>query len=148
MFYLCNSRWCCFVGSNFGYGMKYTRLFILGLALLAAGCQTVTVQQVQFDKKPTAAHKKILINAVKENFYDPYSIRDAELSNQLNFSNGSIGYCGRLNAKNTFGGYTGRLYVRVIIKGNLIMHYQSNSIWCKANQSQIKWNRFRELEKL
>ncbi|KZL18004.1 hypothetical protein PsAD2_02737 [Pseudovibrio axinellae] len=128
--------------------MKYTRTLALGLILLLAGCQTVTVQEVQFDKKPTSAHKKLLIDAVVDNFYDPYSIRDAELSNQLNFSNESIGYCGRLNAKNAFGGYSGRKYVRVVIKGDLITHYRPNSIWCKANQSQVKWNRFPELERL
>lgn len=148
MFYLYNSRWCCFVSSNFGYGMKYTHSFVLGLALLVAGCQTVTVQQVQSNKKPTVAHKKLLVEAVKENFYDPYSIRDAELSNHMNFPNGHSGYCGRLNAKNSVGGYSGRQYVRVVIRSGFITFYQPNSYWCKANQNQIKWNRFRELEKL
>lgn len=128
--------------------MKYIRSFVVGLCLLIAGCQTVTVQQVQTDKKPTVAHKKLLIEAVKEHFYDPYSIRDAELSNLLRFPNRSTGYCGRLNAKNAVGGYSGRQYVEVGIRGGLIVSYHPNSYWCKAQQNHIKWNRFRELEKL
>lgn len=123
--------------------------FISGLALLGlAGCQTVNFADYVTNNSPTATHKMLLVAAAKEKLYDPYSVRDAELSNQLRFPSGVVAYCGRYNAKNAMGGYTGREYVMVTFQNGILAGYFPEHAWCNANQALLRWHRFAELENL
>lgn len=123
-------------------------LALIGGALLLGGCQTVGFADNITDVPPSAAHKRLLIEAAKENLYDPYSVRDAELSPQFRFPSGEIAYCGRLNAKNAMGGYTGRQYVLVVFNNERITNYITNHAGCQSSQDRIRWHRFVELENL
>lgn len=125
------------------------RAFIVGVSLLVlSGCQTIPFDEVQTNKKPTYKHKQALIQAAKEVLFDPYSVRDAELSNQLEFGNKRVAYCGRLNSKNRLGGYVGLQYVLISFSGDKIVQYYSPNNWCYGNKEKLRWNRFVELEAL
>jgi hypothetical protein len=66
---------------------------------------------------PSALQRKLILDHVRDNYFDPYSIRDAEISNSVSFSEVTMNpdsepktplVCVKANAKNRMGGYTGR----------------------------------------
>lgn len=116
------------------------------LAFSTLGCQTISVNDVMTDRRPTAIHKAEMVGVIKENFYDPYSIRDAQITNQLEYQNGRVGYCVRANGKNAMGGYAGRAYYRVFFSGATIVGYVPQDPWCRSNRKRFHWNEFNEAE--
>ncbi|MBB3147737.1 hypothetical protein FHS21_004169 [Phyllobacterium trifolii] len=58
---------------------------------------------------PTDTERSQIVAAIRDTFPDPYSIRDAELSQMLAFDQGGF-VCLYANSKNRFGGYSGRQY--------------------------------------
>ncbi|MHC1547259.1 hypothetical protein [Phyllobacterium sp. K27] len=59
---------------------------------------------------PTVAEVKAVARGIRGSFYDPYSIRDAEISKWLNNNTGRF-ICVRANAKNRMGAYSGKQYI-------------------------------------
>ncbi|WP_425088186.1 hypothetical protein [Stappia sp.] len=128
--------------------MKFSSV-IVSLALFGlVGCQTINFADHVTATPPTGKHKALLVAAAKEKLYDPYSVRDADLSSQLRFPSGVIAYCGRYNAKNALGAYTGREYVMVTFNNGILSGYFPAHAWCKTNQALLRWHRFAELENL
>lgn len=77
-------------------------LITVACALLVS-CQTSVPQTVADSQKaPTKALKIAIVNAARDVVFDPYSIRDAEISNVvlLNPSAGIDAVCVKANAKN------------------------------------------------
>lgn len=86
----------------------------LTICLLLSGCASQGTTASIFDsQRPlSVAERASIINYVKAKFFDPYSIRDATISNAVDGTNlygsKSTRICVRANAKNRLGGYTGQ----------------------------------------
>lgn len=106
---------------------------------------------------PPSNYRETVLDYVRNTFFDPYSIRDAELSELLAFDagwpHGQLWYaCLRLNAKNRMGAYTGRKVHMIAFKDNAIHPgqgaSQQSAQYHELNCTYAKWGRFSELEKL
>ncbi len=66
---------------------------------------------------PSAAVRKVIVNAARDHLVDPYSIRDVEISSVVFDSiTGLQAVCVKFNSKNAVGGYVGRSAVSVRLK--------------------------------
>lgn len=86
--------------------------YILLSGLIAlSGCTSEQTPIATPKTAPPSNYKSLIINNIKESFFDPYSIRDASIS--APFAVNRIGHgevwfvCVRANAKNRMGAYTG-----------------------------------------
>ncbi len=107
--------------------MKKTGL-ALGLVVLA-GCNT-TVQPPAQASPPPANYRATVAAEVANAFFDPYSIRDAEISqpvyktgifdgtNLVPYQGWAV--CVRANAKNRFGAYSGRNFSLFLFNGEAV----------------------------
>jgi len=85
------------------------------LALALAGCATVEANSKMFERQRpvTDLERMAILEHIRNSFFDPYSIRDAEISNavptvELATSATKLRVCVKANAKNRMGGYAGR----------------------------------------
>lgn len=95
---------------------------------------------------PSAALKEKIVRDARTFLADPYSVRDAGISNVATFNNGSQGVCVRANVKNKMGGYTGRTNLAVIIRNGVLVGNIPNHRLCA--RPDVPWNDFPELEAL
>jgi len=118
-------------------------LVMISAAFLSA-CVTPNPQAI--GPFPTN-YRDNVISYVKDAFFDPYSIRDAEISypqqGHLFFQQGWL-TCLRANAKNRLGGYTGRKVVALLINNGRVVQSMSDAPLC----NQVSYQGFEELEKL
>ncbi|WP_322883103.1 hypothetical protein U8C37_06680 [Sinorhizobium medicae] len=126
-----------------------SKLLIFAAALALSGCVT----QEQFDKvmasqrPPSAAEKAAIVSAARDYFVDPYSIRDAEISNVVRLNDqGLEAVCVKANAKNRMGGYTGRTATSVRLLKGKPMSTLENAPACAM--PQMRYRPFPELENL
>jgi hypothetical protein len=70
-----------------------------GLAILLTLTPTVVLTQ-------PADYRRAVLEYARESLFDPYSVRDAEISKPLRQDRGSV-VCMRFNAKNKLGAYVG-----------------------------------------
>lgn len=70
---------------------------------------------------------------IKENYFDPYSMRDVEISKpekgHMGLNNGYI-LCVKMNAKNRNGGYTGMSRTGYLIRNDVVIMNETNSLYC------------------
>jgi hypothetical protein len=102
--------------------------FFILLTLLISGC--ATTQTIESTGPRPTNYKQAVKDHVKESFFDPYSIRDAEISQPLMASAVFDGVtpiphsgwivCFKANAKNRMGGYTGRQLTGLLFDGESI----------------------------
>ncbi|WP_205747888.1 hypothetical protein [Devosia sp. FKR38] len=95
---------------------------------------------------PSRAVRAAIVEAARNILFDPYSVRDAQISNVADFGNGTQGVCVLANAKNQFGGYTGRQSHAITMSGSLLLSQQTNHPLCA--RPDVKWHKFPELEAL
>ncbi|TPK53801.1 MULTISPECIES: hypothetical protein [unclassified Mesorhizobium] len=125
------------------------KLIVVAAALALAGCQSSAEMQKSIDQStaPSATLKAAIVHDARDFLADPYSIRDAEISDvQRNPKTGIEWVCVKANAKNAMGGYTGRQTIEVDARGSMLVGNLPNSSAC-SNPS-LKWQRFMELEAL
>jgi hypothetical protein len=105
---------------------------ILGLvsaALFLAGCSTTSTPPADSNAgAPPTNYRAAAAAKAKQSFIDPYSVRDATISQPLYASaifDGVTPFprkgwivCIRANAKNRLGGYTGQQYTLIAFKGD------------------------------
>ncbi|TPW26399.1 hypothetical protein [Pararhizobium mangrovi] len=123
-------------------------VFVL-LALAVSGC--VTQEQVnalmETQRPPSAQQKSVIVNAARNYAYDPYSIRDAEISDVMTLNNkGLKAVCIKANAKNQLGGYTGRTATSVQLLDGQAVSPTPNDPAC--SYPQLRYHPFPELENL
>jgi hypothetical protein len=106
---------------------RVTSIIASGLMLSACVATSEQLTTVYASQRPATADQKAKIIAkIKDTFFDPYSIRDAEISNALPF--GAIGsanasaVCIHLNSKNRMGGYVGRQYTMMKFNAAGVLH--------------------------
>lgn len=92
---------------------------IVGAALLVAGCSATTSapKQSAAAGPPPSGYRAAVLSSAKQTFFDPYSVRDAQISQPLYASAVFDGVtpiprkgwivCVSANAKNRMGAYTG-----------------------------------------
>lgn len=115
--------------------------------LCVSACVTIDPNEVTANAKPASPEvRALLVEAARNTFFDPYSIRDAEISYVGTFPNGNQFVCGKANAKNQFGGYTGRETLAVYLRGTQLIGSGANPALC--NNPNLRWQKFPELEAL
>lgn len=87
-----------------------------------------------------------IVEAAQDALLGPYSVRDAEISYVGVFQNGLQFVCVRANAKNAFGGYTGRDTLAVYMMNDVPTGSGKNAQLC--NNANLRWTKFQELEDL
>jgi hypothetical protein len=103
---------------------------------------------------PPVNYRGIVAKLVRETFFDPYSIRDAEISEPVVVpSVGPVAWkvCIRANAKNRMGAYTGRKNTGIIISdGNIVSVESTDALSGQgpACPPAASFGRFSELEQI
>lgn len=122
---------------------------ITTVCALLTSCQTSVPQTVADSQRtPTKALKTAIVQAARDVVFDPYSIRDAEISNVvlLHPAAGVEAVCVKANAKNRLGGYTGRTATGISIRNGVILGATAGDPRCL--DPRLRYHRFPELEDL
>lgn len=117
-----------------------------GICVVLAGCQTAGERFAQ-QRPATSAEKASIVAGARNIMRDPYSIRDAEISNYVPDVTGGNGHiCVVANAKNGFGGYTGRRGTLVaMVNGKAVNAWEGHPM---CNLAQMRYQPFPEIYKL
>lgn len=113
----------------------------LTLTILVAGCTATSSQPPQSAEPmptPEAVSQAVRVY-VRESFFDPYSVRDAQISQpawqgalQLGSGEGWT-VCLRANVKNRMGGYTGLRDTALTIRaGKVVASLDDAAYFCRA----------------
>lgn len=112
-----------------------SRLFrsavVLAGVVILSGAGTFIDKMLDTQTLPTAQLKAEIVSKARDYVYDPYSIRDAEISNVMlvDSRNGLRAVCVKANAKNLMGAYTGRQATSLrILNGQVISALQGAAI--------------------
>jgi hypothetical protein len=90
--------------------MKFGFICAVGVALALAGCAGGQTAPGAAAAPLPLNYREQIAAKVKETFFDPYSIRDAQISAGIpgtSFLGSVTTVCMKANAKNRMGGYTG-----------------------------------------
>lgn len=109
--------------------MKYWGLAAAISSIMLTACTTSDTAPASAAAEPAPTNYRAMVAAsVRQNFFDPYSIRDASISQPLYASAVFDGItpiprrgwivCVRANAKNRMGAYTGQQYSVMLFRGN------------------------------
>jgi hypothetical protein len=125
--------------------------FVVGTLAIAAlsGCVSVTAEQLLASQRPApSAVRTAIVQAARDFVYDPYSIRDAEISNLMDADpgRGLQVVCVKSNAKNLMGGYTGRTTTSVRLMNGKPVSALENAAVCQS--AGLRYGPFPELESL
>jgi|SRR5690606_31023610 len=134
--------------------------FVLLAGLAVAGCSaSATATPPNTAPPPPVGYREAVVAEVKNTFFDPYSVRDAEISQPLYatalFDGSNIVpkqswiVCIKANAKNRMGGYTGRELVVMSIAGNKVTSALSGrdmQMQLAAHCKEAVWEPFPEIE--
>lgn len=120
----------------------------LACALLSSCVTAEQAAQIYSSQTPASPTiRAAIVEYVRNTFFDPYSIRDAEISHQVKL--GSTGFeavCFKANAKNRMGGYIGRKAVSVRIKDGKVHSWVEDAPGCM--DERLKYEPFPQLENL
>ncbi|MBX5249972.1 hypothetical protein HJC03_06095 [Rhizobium sp. NLR4b] len=125
--------------------------FIIMAAIGAAtvGCQTAVPQSIaDTQRPPSKAVRATIVKAARDFVLDPYSIRDAEISNVVLFNPQARieAVCVKANAKNGYGGYSGKQATSVSLRGGMILGATTNDLRCL--DPRLGYHPFKELQNL
>ena len=130
--------------------MTFMRVaLVFATAFILASCVTPEQMQKVYDsqEEPTPGVKAAVIKHVRENFFDPYSIRDAQISNVVSLPGTALkAVCIRANGKNRFGAYIGLTYTSVRLQGGVAVSSLQNAPACA--DGRMRFYPFPELERL
>lgn len=126
------------------------KIFAVGLvAVGVSGCVSAEQQQQIYDGQvaPSGEVRSTIVSYVKTTYFDPYSIRDAEISNVVTIPGAGLqAVCVRANAKNRLGAYAGLSATSVRIQGGRPVSFLSDAPAC--NDARLTYHPFPELEGL
>jgi hypothetical protein len=111
-----------------------------------AGC--TTQMDIQIQQPVSADLKAQILKGAKDVLFDPYSVRDAEISGFIPRKPGSSdGFvCVKANAKNRMGAYVGRTGTLVFVNAGKVTDAMDRHPFC--NNTAIRYRQFPELEAL
>ncbi|WP_288582329.1 hypothetical protein [uncultured Methylobacterium sp.] len=129
-------------------------ILIAGAALSACSVREANLKMWDNQRPANASERAQIVDYIRNNYLDPYSIRDAEIAEVLTSTGvdarmyGNI--CVNMNAKNSLGAYTGRQYQIYYFNqsGKLYDAQQGtfHSIMC--SDKRVRYSPFKELERL
>lgn len=122
---------------------------IIAASTLLASCVSSEQMQQVFSSQtpPTSEEKTAAVKYIKETFYDPYSVRDASISNVVTLANtGMRAACVRFNAKNRMGGYVGMTATSLRFRGGQVVSALQDAPSCL--DERLRYQSFPELENL
>lgn len=132
--------------------MRSLGLCVVPLMLAACNQTSGSVQQVAASEPPPASYREQVIARVKKSFFDPYSVRDASISQPFVQNAAFDGVtpiphsgwmvCIRANAKNRMGAYTGLTETGYMFKGGQIVSADFKGHFC----ADAKYEPFPEIE--
>ena len=118
---------------------------LLVSATILCGCMSVD-QRFSTRLPVTAQMKQSILIRMKDELKDPYSVRDAEISDGIPGYNGAVMVCVRLNAKNSFGAYTGRRGYLFELKNERVTYSEEGHMYCSF--TQVSYGPFPEINAL
>lgn len=135
------------------------RFFAVISSLFLVGCQTAasdtTPAQSASSSGPPQNYRQFAIDHVKKTFFDPYSIRDAEISapklaagpslNSNGFNTPWV-VCIRANAKNRMGAYTGRKVTAIALSDSGVVNSWDETQYSQTVCGDASYERFPEIE--
>ena len=131
------------------------RLFLgLGAVSICAplllGC--VTTEQlntvVGSARAPSASERGAVLAYVRNTWKDPYSIKDAEISDLVSTPVGQA-VCVHANSKNSFGAYIGRTYTSFVFKDGAVQRTTQDDPDCvRLARSGLTYRPFPQLERI
>jgi hypothetical protein len=103
----------------------------------------------------TSYEKQAVIEWVKQNLRDPYSIRGAKITAPVSFGDDAVLVCVEMNAKNAYGGYIGAERHPFVFKAGRVVgpnQYYSARVNVTTSTCEgalpLNWRPFPELERL
>jgi hypothetical protein len=127
---------------------------LMTVTALHTGCAT---QSLDPSEPPPANYRDIVARHVRENFFDPYSIRDASIAppkpgelsrtDAIAVERGWI-VCVRANAKNRMGGYIGLKTSANLVRGGIVQtsHSGEQHYEVRTNCAGAVYEPFREID--
>lgn len=118
--------------------------------LLLTGCvsQSEITKMNSEAAPPSAKLKATILQAARSYLKDPYSVRDAEISGEISLDakTNTTAVCVRYNAKNGFGGYTGRSTTAVrLVNGQPVAAFDNQPA---CNHPALRYYPFPEVKQL
>ena len=118
-------------------------LSILAATFVASGCATSSAEDLG---PPPSTYREVVAAHLKTTLFDPYSVRDAMISEPRSgrsLSGPKWNVCFRGNAKNRLGGYTGLKEILFVFEGEQIIATDSDygAITCQG----MRYSEFPEL---
>lgn len=120
-------------------------ILVCAVALFLAACATTDprLAMANIEANLPTNYKALIIDHAKRDFFDPYSIRSARISEPRSWGK-LILVCVEANAKNRLGGYTGiQPTVYEFINKELSTSFSNNVFLCP---SDITYRPFPDLE--
>lgn len=123
--------------------MRHAPLLAL-ILLLTAGCVGTDPAAIKatMDRDLPDNYKSLIIQSVRKDFFDPYSIRSAGLAEPRIFVN-TVVVCIEANAKNKLGGYTGLKPTAYVFNYKQLSSHGEETVMCPEN---VNYRAFPELE--
>ena len=133
-----------------GLGATMQKIILTAImAIAVSGCVTSEQKAQIYGSQVTAgpAVRASAVDYVRKTFFDPYSIRDAEISNVVTLlETGVQAVCIRMNAKNRMGAYTGLKATSLRLKNGSVISGVTDAPGCYA--AELRYSKFNELENL
>lgn len=115
------------------------------VATILSGCVPVTEGDIKDAGPMPKNYRQIVAKNLRETLFDPYSVRDAQIS-EPRVHRAVVGplwnVCFRGNAKNRYGAYTGLKYTIYVIRDGRIT---SSADGAEYNCRDAKFSKFNEL---
>ncbi len=121
-----------------------------------AGCTTPEQKAAVYagQEPPTADERAMVLRTLKAELHDPYSVRDARISDMLfpsrtlSGTKTSRSVCVSFNAKNRYGAYTGvsKMYLRYSAENHWLGPVIDDVSQSICGDSRLHYNAFPELE--
>lgn len=131
--------------------MKARVAFVAPLLLMVGACVTADFKAAQ-SFPSTPATRNAIVQHVRESLKDPYSIRDAEISNSWQTEEGLRLYgpsyaavCIKMNGKNSYGAYTGKKPFGFVLNQGKVLDSDEDSPLCNDPRRTTSWTSFPEL---
>ena len=125
---------------------------IAGLLLSGCAVREANLRILDNQRVLTSTEKTALVAHVRETFFDPYSIRDIEVSTAAPSMgiDGSTTFnvCLKLNGKNRLGGYVGRSATIYYFNPAGAIVHSSDIDYGFCSNPKLRYSQFPELEKL
>ena len=135
--------------------MKQKVCFVLPLLIGLTGCAVREANLHAIDNQGPLSDKARteIANEVRNTFFDPYSIRDAEVSSAvptMTLDEKTVYMvCLRANAKNRLGGYTGkRATIFYFTADWKLFDTNDQDTFGFCSNSRLNWGPFPEIEKI